>query len=208
MARGTDFTLIPAELKSAAKGGFVTSTEQIRDNNLGINQEEINQFIYTQLQVTSGKTTCWFTGTDLTGEETVTFNVPGAKIGDFYLNISTYGIYKATSSSNWIYLGNIKGDKGLTASIEVNGETYTTNNNGKITLPDYPDETSINVNGETYTIDNSGKITLPDYPDEVAWGNIKGSLNDQTDLKEILNSTIMGDIATVDTCMGIIDELI
>ena len=33
-------------------------------------------------------------------------------------------------------------------------------------------------------------ITLPDYPDEVAWGNIKGNLNDQTDLRNTLSNYV------------------
>lgn len=55
-----------------------------------------------------------------------------------------------------------KGDPGLTASVEVNGQVYTT--------------------------DSTGKITLPDYPDEVAWGNIQGTLSDQTDLQSALDA--------------------
>ena len=47
--------------------------------------------------------------------------------------------------------------------------------------------TSIEVNGQTYYLDDAGKITLPNYPDEVAWGNIKGTLSNQTDLKNALD---------------------
>ena len=49
-------------------------------------------------------------------------------------------------------------------------------------------ETSIEVNGQTYNADAAGKITLPNYPDEVVWGNIKGTLSDQTDLQTALNA--------------------
>ena len=36
---------IPSELASAVKGGFVTSSKEIRDNNLNISQEELNRLI-------------------------------------------------------------------------------------------------------------------------------------------------------------------
>ena len=53
---------------------------------------------------------------------------------------------------------------------------------------DTGDPASIKVNGQTYTVDSSGVITLPDYASEVAWGNIKGTLSNQTDLQTALNS--------------------
>ena len=58
---------------------------------------------------------------------------------------------------------------------------------------------SIKVNGTTYTSDASGIITLPDYTSEVVWGNIKGTLNDQTDLKNALDAKqdIISDLATI-----------
>ena len=55
---------------------------------------------------------------------------------------------------------------------------------------DQGDPASIKVNGGTYTRDASGLITLPDYPNEVAWGNIQGTLSDQTDLQTALNSKV------------------
>ena len=58
---------------------------------------------------------------------------------------------------------------------------------------------SIKVNGTTYTSDASGLITLPDYPDEVAWGNIQGTLSNQTDLKNALNAKqdVISDLAAI-----------
>lgn len=53
---------------------------------------------------------------------------------------------------------------------------------------DTGEPSSIKVNGTTYTSDASGLITLPDYPDEVAWGNIQGTLSNQTDLKTALDA--------------------
>ena len=61
------------------------------------------------------------------------------------------------------------------------------------------DPASIKVNGTTYTRDDSGLITLPDYPDEVAWGNIKGTLSSQIDLKNALNAKqdVISDLANI-----------
>ena len=59
--------------------------------------------------------------------------------------------------------------------------------------------TSVEVNGQVYTVDNTGKITLPDYPDEVTWGNIKGTLRNQTDLKNALDAKqdVISDLETI-----------
>lgn len=181
--RGNNCTLVPAELASAVSGGIVTSTEQVYDYLLQKRQENINQEIIEILEKLNfpEQANHWFTGTEIDGEGTVTFQVLGAKLGDLYLNIATYNIYKANSSDSWVYQCNIKGSSESISSIEVNGENYT--------------------------IDNNGKITLPDYPDEVIWGNIKGTLSDQTDLQEILTQTV-GNTATINTCMEIIDELL
>ena len=61
------------------------------------------------------------------------------------------------------------------------------------------DPASIKVNGTTYTRDASGLITLPDYPDEVAWGNIQGTLSNQTDLKNALDAKqdVISDLYTI-----------
>lgn len=66
-----------------------------------------------------------------------------------------------------------QGEPGLTASVEVNGQVYTT--------------------------DDTGKITLPNYPEEVVWGNIKGTLSNQTDLKTALNAkqNVISDLADI-----------
>ena len=60
-------------------------------------------------------------------------------------------------------------------------------------------ETSIEVNGQTYNADAQGKITLPDYPADVAWGNITGTLSSQTDLQTALNAKqdVISDLSTI-----------
>ena len=64
---------------------------------------------------------------------------------------------------------------------------------------DTGEPSSIKVNGTTYTSDASGLITLPDYTADVAWGNIKGNLNNQTDLKNSLGAkqNVISDLADI-----------
>ena len=64
---------------------------------------------------------------------------------------------------------------------------------------DTGDPASIKVNGQTYTVDSSGIITLPDYASEVSWGNIKGTLSSQTDLQTALNAkqNVISDLADI-----------
>ena len=57
----------------------------------------------------------------------------------------------------------------------------------------------------TITVDNvkytqvNGNITLPDYPHDGVWGNIQGTLSNQTDLKNALDSKqdVISDLATI-----------
>lgn len=87
-----------------------------------------------------------------------------------------------------------KGDKGDTGPAGQDGTvsfdelTPAQINMLKGPKGDNGDPASIKVNGTTYNRDASGLITLPDYPDEVAWGNIKGTLSSQTDLKNALDN--------------------
>ena len=92
------------------------------------------------------------------------------------------------------------GPKGETGATGPKGDTGPIGPQG----PQGPkgeqgDPASIKVNGTTYTRDASGLITLPDYPDEVAWGNIKGTLSNQTDLKTALNAkqNVISDLADI-----------
>ena len=88
----------------------------------------------------------------------------------------------------------IKGDKGDTGEQGPEGPIGPQGIKGE---PGEP--ASISVNGIIYTRDASGLITLPDYPDEVAWGNIQGTLSNQTDLKNALDAKqdVISDLATI-----------
>ena len=87
-----------------------------------------------------------------------------------------------------------KGDKGDTGEKGHEGPIGPQGPKG-----DPGEPASIKVNGTTYTRDASGLITLPDYPDEVAWGNIQGTLSNQTDLKNALDAKqdVISDLATI-----------
>ena len=92
------------------------------------------------------------------------------------------------------------GPKGETGATGPKGDTGPIGPQG----PQGPkgeqgDPASIKVNGTTYTRDASGLITLPDYPEEVVWGNIQGTLSNQTDLKNALNAkqNVISDLADI-----------
>ena len=93
-----------------------------------------------------------------------------------------------------------QGPKGYTGASGVPGPVGPQGDKGpKGDKGDPGDPSSIKVNGTTYTSDASGLITLPDYPDEVAWGNIQGTLSNQTDLKNALDAKqdVISDLYTI-----------
>lgn len=93
-----------------------------------------------------------------------------------------------------------QGPKGYTGASGVPGPVGPQGDKGpKGDKGDPGDPSSIKVNGTTYTSDASGLITLPDYPDEVAWGNIQGTLSNQTDLKNALDDKqdVISDLYTI-----------
>ena len=90
-----------------------------------------------------------------------------------------------------------QGPAGLTGPEGPKGEKGDRGPQGPKGNPGDP--ASIKVNGTIYTRDASGLITLPDYSDEATWGNIQGTLNDQTDLKDALDTKqdIISDLDTI-----------
>ena len=95
-----------------------------------------------------------------------------------------------------------QGPKGYTGASGVPGPVGPQGDKGpKGDKGDPGEPSSIKVNGTTYTSDASGLITLPDYPDEVAWGNIQGTLSNQTDLKNALGAkqNVISDLAAIRT---------
>lgn len=73
-------------------------------------------------QGVSGSSAQWYTGTGITGTSTTptsysSSGVSSAKVGDMYLNTSTYNTYRCTvggvpAAAKWVYVNNIKGQKG------------------------------------------------------------------------------------------------
>lgn len=92
-----------------------------------------------------------------------------------------------------------QGPKGETGERGPEGPQGPMGPQGPKGDPGAGSETSIEVNGQTYNADAEGKITLPDYPDEVVWGNVKGTLSDQTDLQNALNAkqNVISDLSTI-----------
>ena len=85
----------------------------------------------------------WYTGTKITGTSTTATAFSGsgitaAKVGDMYLNTSTYNTYRCTvggaaSAAKWVYVNNIKGGKGDTGDPGADAITMTvTSSNGTI----------------------------------------------------------------------------
>ena len=99
----------------------------------------------------AGTSATWFSGGAVTGTSTTakTFNVPGSKAGDMYLNTGTSNIYKATAANMWVYLCNIKGPQGTPGN---NGTTPIINAvaGGNIGVVGTP-SVSANTSGATTT---------------------------------------------------------
>lgn len=91
-------------------------------------------------QGVSGSSAQWYTGTGITGTSTTPTSFSGsgvssAKVGDMYLNTSTYNTYRCTTggapaAAKWVYVNNIRGAKGDqgTAAISI----AITSSNGTI----------------------------------------------------------------------------
>lgn len=79
-----------------------------------------------------------------------------------------------------------KGDTGATGPQGPKGDTGS--------------PVTITVNGTTYT-QSQGNITLPNYPNGAVWGNITGTLSDQTDLKNALDAKVNKEVV-IDEVVG------
>ena len=82
----------------------------------------------------------WYTGTGITGTSTTATifsgsGVADAKIGDMYLNTSTYNTYRCTvagapAAAKWVYVNNIKGAPGEAGAAAIT--MSVTSSNGTI----------------------------------------------------------------------------
>lgn len=112
----------------------------------------------------AGTSATWFSGGAVTGTSTTakTFNVPGSKAGDMYLNTGTSNVYKATAANQWVYLCNIKGPQG------------TPGNNGTTPIIKVEAGTSIGVVGTPTVKANTVGATTT-----FTFNNLKGEKGNQ-----------------------------
>ena len=128
--------------------------------------------------------------------------------------VEPYELYVVSGDSNnleWLDAGVIaigpagpqgpagpKGDTGATGAQGPQGETGAQGPKG-----DTGDPVTITVNGTTYT-QSGGNITLPNYPNGGVWGNITGTLSNQTDLQDALDDKqdVISDLASIRTGAG------
>ena len=91
----------------------------------------------------TGAGAVWYTGTKITGTSTTATifsgsGITAAKVGDMYLNTSTYNTYRCTvagaaAAAKWVYVNNIKGAKGDQGNAGADAITMTiTSSNGTI----------------------------------------------------------------------------
>ena len=94
----------------------------------------------TSIQGATGAGGIWYTGTGITGTSTTATifsgsGVSSAKVGDMYLNTSTYNTYRCTTAgapaaAKWVYVNNIKGVKGDAGDAAIT--MSVTSSNGTI----------------------------------------------------------------------------
>ena len=88
----------------------------------------------------TGDGAVWYTGTKITGTSTTATvfsgsGITAAKVGDMYLNTSTYNTYRCTvagaaSAAKWVYVNNIKGATGAPGADAIT--MSITSSNGTI----------------------------------------------------------------------------
>ena len=139
----------------------------------------------------------WYTGTKITGTSTTATvfsgsGITAAKVGDMYLNTSTYNTYRCTvggaaSAAKWVYVGNIKGQTGdigpgaiwyTGTKITGTSTTATVFSGSGITAANVGD---MYLNTSTY---NTYRCTVAGAASAAKWvyvNNIKGGKGDQGD---------------------------
>ena len=118
-------------------------------------------------QGSNGASSQWYTGTDITGTSTTATifsgsGVSSAKVGDMYLNTSTYNTYRCTTAGNastakWVYVNNIKGAKGdqgdaaITMSVTSSNGTIFKNSAVETVLTAHVYQGGVEVTGQALT---------------------------------------------------------
>ena len=118
-------------------------------------------------QGVSGSSAQWYTGTGITGTSATPTafsgsGVASAKVGDMYLNTSTYNTYRCTvagnaSTAKWVYVNNIKGAKGdqgdaaITLSVTSSNGTIFKNSAVETVLTAHVYQGGVEVTGNALT---------------------------------------------------------
>ena len=118
-------------------------------------------------QGSNGNSAQWYSGTGITGTSTTATvfsgsGVSSAKVGDMYLNTSTYNTYRCTtagaaSAAKWVYVNNIKGAKGdqgdaaITMTITSSNGTIFKNSSVETVLTAHVYQGGVEVTGSALT---------------------------------------------------------
>lgn len=119
------------------------------------------------IQGATGAGGIWYTGTGITGTSTTATifsgsGVSSAKVGDMYLNTSTYNTYRCTTAgapaaAKWVYVSNIKGAKGdqgdaaITMSVTSSNGTIFKNSSVETVLYAHVYQGGVEVTGDALT---------------------------------------------------------
>ena len=119
------------------------------------------------IQGSTGAGGIWYTGTGITGTSTTAAIFPdsgvsSAKVGDMYLNSSTYNTYRCTTAgaataAKWVYVSNIKGQKGdqgdaaITMSVTSSNGTIFKNSAVETVLTAHVYQGGMEVTGAALT---------------------------------------------------------
>ena len=123
-----------------------TSTQNLYRCTVGGAAATAKWVYVTNIKGATGETgdgAVWYTGTKITGTSTTATvfsgsGITAAKVGDMYLNTSTYNTYRCTvagaaSAAKWVYVNNIKGAKGDQGDAGADAITMSiTSSNGII----------------------------------------------------------------------------
>ena len=124
-------------------GGTVDIPVSLDGGNIIIHKYFTFQIAFTGATGAAGSSAQWYSGIKITGTSTTATifsdsGITAAKVGDMYLNTSTYNTYRCTvagaaAAAKWVYVNNIKGAKGDQGNAGADAITMTvTSSNGTI----------------------------------------------------------------------------
>lgn len=145
----TSPTLTITASTSFTTAGVVKIPVLLEDGTITINKDFSVAIAFTGATGATGAGGIWYTGTSITGTSTTATifsgsGVSSAKVGDMYLNTSTWNTYRCTvagaaSAAKWVYACNVRGGTGATGAAggsiwstttapATSGTTYTFTN--------------------------------------------------------------------------------